>query len=187
MDPWEDQARELLDAPLSRGALKRAAARLDAEPDLARAVVALARSRGVDLTPSLLAGPAKRWLRAARARESGARERRNPIVRDEAFTCAHCGRHVPPHGRTARDHCPSCLRSLHVDVVPGDRAADCGGILDPVGVDRSGSTWRLRYICRRCGAGRTNQVLTDGEPPDDWVAVTRLAAGAAEPLDRGGP
>lgn len=29
---------------------------------------------------------------------------------------------------------PNCLSSLHLDIEPGDREADCGGIMEPVGV-----------------------------------------------------
>ena len=52
------------------------------------------------------------------------------------FTCKVCGREVVPEGAGSehRNHCPNCLSSLHLDTRPGDRAADCGGIMDPVGV-----------------------------------------------------
>ena len=35
-------------------------------------------------------------------------------------------------GKSSRDHCPFCLCSLHLDVNPGDRASDCGGIMEPL-------------------------------------------------------
>ena len=38
-----------------------------------------------------------------------------------------------PAGTQHRNHCPNCLSSLHLDIEPGDREADCGGIMDPVG------------------------------------------------------
>ena len=172
-----ERARELLDAAVGRGALKRLAAALDAEPGLREAVLAEARRRGVILPDEAESWPAKRLLRRARGRDVEAQVRTTPIHRDEAFTCAHCGADVEPHGRTARDHCPRCLRSMHVDVVPGDRAADCGGVLDPVGAEQSGGGgWRLRYRCRRCGQERVNQVILDGDDPDDWGLVTQLAA-----------
>ena len=34
---------------------------------------------------------------------------------DEAFTCVVCNKKVEPLSYTARDHCPNCLCSLHVD------------------------------------------------------------------------
>ena len=55
----------------------------------------------------------------------------------DSFTCKVCGRLVVPEGAGSghRNHCPNCLASLHVDEAPGDRAADCGGIMEPVGGD----------------------------------------------------
>ncbi len=169
------RAAELLAAATSRGAIKRLAAELDADAGLRRAVLLEGRARGVELPDEAVDWPAKKLLRLARGREAESRVRGNPIRRDEAFVCAHCGLEVPAHGRTARDHCPSCLRSLHVDVVPGDRAADCGGVLDPVGVDRRGEDWVIQYRCRVCGGARTNRALLDGDPPDDWQAVVALS------------
>ena len=51
----------------------------------------------------------------------------------DTFTCKVCGRPVSPDtaGSAHRNHCPNCLTSLHVDEEPGDRAADCGGLMDP--------------------------------------------------------
>lgn len=171
----QERANTLLQAELSRGQLKREAKALDEDAELRQFVLALARSRGADLPDEAGAWPGKRLLRRARDRSGAAQERTNPIALDEGFTCVQCGREVQPHGRTARDHCPWCLHGLHVDDVPGDRSAECGGVLVPIGVDQSDGRWRLRYRCRRCGAERVNQVLRDGDPPDDWKRVTALA------------
>lgn len=171
------EARALLDATGGRGAIKQLAAALEEDAALRWAVVEEGRRRGAQLPDEAVGWPAKKLLRRARARALDAQERTNPIARDEAFVCASCGRDVPPHGRTARDHCPYCLRSLHVDVVPGDRAAGCGGILDPVSAERRGDRIMLRYRCRRCGAERVNQAILDGAVPDDWEAVVQVSAG----------
>lgn len=168
------RAEELLDAATSRGAIKRLAAQIDREPALREELIAVARARGIELGPDATAWSSKRLLRRARGREAEARIRSNPIARDEDFTCAHCEAAVPAHGRTARDHCPHCLRSLHVDVVPGDRAARCSGILDPVGVERRGARTMIHYRCRSCGHEGVNQALVDGDPPDDWDQVIAL-------------
>lgn len=55
---------------------------------------------------------------------------------NETFTCKVCGWICSPQGAGTdhRNHCPNCLSSLHVDDEPGDRASDCGGIMDAVGV-----------------------------------------------------
>ena len=39
-----------------------------------------------------------------------------------------------PTGTQHGNHCPNCLTSLHLDNEPGDRAADCGGQMEPVAV-----------------------------------------------------
>ena len=54
----------------------------------------------------------------------------------ETFTCAVCGRTVTSAGAGSlhRNHCPYCLSSVHLDDQPGDRAAECGGIMEIVGV-----------------------------------------------------
>ena len=55
---------------------------------------------------------------------------------EDSFTCKVCGRLVVSAGAGSghRNHCPNCLSSLHLGLEPGDRAADCGGIMAPVGV-----------------------------------------------------
>ena len=171
-----ERAAELLQLRDGRGALKRAASALDREPELRAAVLSLARANGIELPDDATDWPGKRLLRAARARSEGSQEIRSPIARDEGFVCAVCGRETPPHGRSARDHCPYCLRSMHVDVIPGDRASDCGGVLEPLAVEQRGSKFSIHYRCARCGAARVNQALLDGAPADDWEQIVKLSA-----------
>ena len=85
----------------------------------------------------------------------------------DSFACKHCGRLVVSAGSGSghRNHCPNCLTSLHLDVEPGDRAADCGGIMEPVAVwVRKGGEWALIHRCRRCGALSSNRVAADDNP-----------------------
>ena len=51
---------------------------------------------------------------------------------DEGFICAVCGYEVKPLKYSSRDHCPKCLSSIHIDILPGDRANSCRGILKPI-------------------------------------------------------
>ena len=175
-----ERARALLERCRSRGDVKRAASLVDDDPELRQALVQEAEARGVPLPPEASTWPAKRLLRRARGRESASSERSNPVLRDESFHCVSCGRAVPAHGRTARDHCPFCLCSVHVDVVPGDRAADCGGVLQPSWVEQRRGHWVIHYRCVACGAERTNRALLDGDPPDSWEAVVALASRDAQ-------
>ena len=64
--------------------------------------------------------------------------------------------------------------SLHVDVNPGDRAADCGGILDPIRADPDPKKgFIITHKCRKCGAIRRNKAAAD----DDRTLLIRLTAG----------
>ncbi|MCB9666020.1 MAG: RNHCP domain-containing protein [Alphaproteobacteria bacterium] len=104
--------------------------------------------------------------------------RTTPVARDEDFTCRWCGKDVPRAGRTARDHCPFCLKSVHVDDrVPGDRASTCQGRLDPMDVIVQGTEIVIVYRCTRCGASKRNRAVLDVEVPDDWEALVRLSSG----------
>lgn len=183
LEAWVDPARpvearaEALVQAADGPAGKRLGRWLDEEGGdaLRAAVVALARLRGVELPDEAATWSGKRLLRLARARETAARVAKNPIARDEGFTCEACGREVPPHGRSARDHCPFCLRSVHVDGdVPGDRAAACGGRLEPVSVDHANGRVTIVYRCRRCGVARRCRAAEGIDVPDDPQAIARV-------------
>ena len=85
----------------------------------------------------------------------------------DTFTCKVCGRLCTPEnaGSDHRNHCPNCLSSLHVDIEPGDRESDCGGIMEPVAVwVRRGGEWAIIHRCKRCGALSSNRVAADDNP-----------------------
>ncbi|CAM3205768.1 RNHCP domain-containing protein [Stackebrandtia soli] len=90
------------------------------------------------------------------------------------FVCAHCGEAVKAlTNGSYRNHCPFCLHSRHVDEMPGDRAADCGGVMEPVELrHKPGKGLQIRFRCLECGAESFNRVATDTVQPDD---MTRLA------------
>lgn len=96
------------------------------------------------------------------------------------FVCAHCGDHVQPlTNGSYRNHCPTCLHSLHVDDVPGDRASTCGGLMEPIGL-RKGRKWtQIEHRCLRCGAVRPNRIAERTVQPDCFEALLRLQAGLA--------
>lgn len=81
---------------------------------------------------------------------------------DEAFICLNCKTAVEPLGYTARDHCPNCLCSLHVDDFPGDRSVDCHGILEPIAVEvAKKGTYKIVYQCKKCNEVKRNIVASD--------------------------
>ena len=97
---------------------------------------------------------------------------------NNAFTCAHCGAQVQPlRNGSVRNHCPACLHSRHVDVQPGDRASDCGGVMAPVGIEQSGKKgWVIVHRCLKCGhTGRNRAALDDPAQPDSWDVMVALS------------
>lgn len=86
---------------------------------------------------------------------------------NDIFTCKVCGWQVFPEnaGSGHRNHCPNCLSSLHLDVEPGDRAADCGGIMEPIAVwVRKNGEWAIIHRCRLCGELSSNRIAADDSP-----------------------
>lgn len=81
---------------------------------------------------------------------------------DSGFICGNCGREVPPLGYSSRNHCPFCLYSKHVDVNPGDRAAECGGLMKPIAVAVNAKKGMIiTHKCTKCGAERNNKMQSD--------------------------
>ena len=97
---------------------------------------------------------------------------------DNGFICQNCGKEVEPLGFSSRNHCPFCLCSIPIDVMPGDRANDCLGIMDPVKVEISPKKgYVILHKCRRCGEIKKNRAATDAPTqPDDMDYIIRLTA-----------
>lgn len=106
---------------------------------------------------------------------------------DDTFSCRVCGRQVFPlyTGGEHRNHCPNCLASLHLDDEPGDRAAECGGVMDPIGVwVRGKGEWAVLHRCRRCGVIRSNRVAGDDNPMKLMSIALRPLVQPPFPLER---
>ncbi len=86
----------------------------------------------------------------------------------EDFICAKCGVKVKGTGYT--DHCPNCLWSKHVDVNPGDRQADCGGNMEPIGVKVKSGANIIYYKCQRCGLAHRVKAAAE----DNFEAILKL-------------
>ena len=86
---------------------------------------------------------------------------KNFTMRDEEFICENCGQLVNPLGYTARDHCPHCLYSKHVDVMPGDRQNTCKGLLKPIGIEKFKDTYKILYKCTSCNEPHKNIMAKD--------------------------
>ena len=97
---------------------------------------------------------------------------------DSGFVCAHCGKSVEPLGYSSRDHCPFCLYSLHVDVMPGDRANPCGGSLRPISaVPDAKKGFVIEYVCEKCARRVRCRAALNGPQSDDTDLLIALTAG----------
>lgn len=91
---------------------------------------------------------------------------------DNGFICANCAKQVMPLRYSSRNHCPYCLCSLHVDVFPGDRANDCGGLLKPTGMRVDGKKgYVITFTCEKCGETTNNVAAAD----DDFDKLIELS------------
>ncbi len=87
--------------------------------------------------------------------------------RKEDFRCAHCGAIMAGSGYT--NHCSVCLWSMHVDVNPGDRKESCGGMMEPIGVERSRTKIIIIHRCTKCGKQRRVSASSD-----DYDAIDKI-------------
>lgn len=90
---------------------------------------------------------------------------------DEDFICENCSFHVKKLGYTARDHCPNCLYSKHVDIFPGDRANSCHGLLRPIGIEKFKNTYKIVYKCMKCQNIHKNIIASD----DNYDLIVELS------------
>ena len=96
---------------------------------------------------------------------------KNFTMRDEEFICDNCQRKVYPLKYTARDHCPYCLYSKHLDILPGDRKNTCHGLLKPIGIEKFKDTYKIIYKCEKCGQTHKNIIAKD----DDMDLIIKLS------------
>lgn len=93
---------------------------------------------------------------------------------NQPFKCVNCGETVEVTGFIGthnRNHCPFCLWSKHVDIKPGDRAAECGGSMEPLGLTLKNSNEgagkgeiMLIHECTVCGKVNINRIAADDDP-----------------------
>lgn len=90
---------------------------------------------------------------------------------DEEFVCENCGKNISKLNYTARDHCPHCLYSKHVDVFPGDRANGCMGLMKPIGIEKFKNTYKIVYKCSKCNQIHKNVMAND----DNYDLIVKLS------------
>lgn len=90
---------------------------------------------------------------------------------DEEFICENCNNKVMPLKYSARDHCPFCLYSKHLDIFPGDRLNECKGLLKPVGIEKFRDSYKIIYTCLSCGESHKNIMASD----DDMDLIIKIS------------
>ena len=90
---------------------------------------------------------------------------------DESFICDNCGYNVDILKYSARDHCPNCLYSKHVDIMPGDRANTCLGLMKPIGIEKYKNTYKIIYKCSKCNQIHKNVMAND----DNYDLIIKLS------------
>lgn len=94
------------------------------------------------------------------------------IKNDNSFVCINCGKMVEKLKYTSRNHCPHCLHSLHVDIVPGDRKNTCKGILKPIAIESSSKKgYVIVFKCEKCGEIGRNKSADD----DNFEAMLEIS------------
>ena len=86
------------------------------------------------------------------------------IMINEDFVCENCSKKVKKHQKwSARNHCPYCLYSKHLDKdFPWDRESNCKWLMKPVGIDFKKNKWNMiKHRCEKCGKEILNRVSYD--------------------------
>ena len=87
---------------------------------------------------------------------------KNFTKNDSGFICQNCGKSVLPLKYTSRDHCPFCLCSIHIDILPGDRQNNCLGLFVPTDLEYNQKKgYVIVYKCLKCGEIHKNKVAED--------------------------
>ena len=72
-----------------------------------------------------------------------------------------------------------------MDEETGDRASDCGGIMEPVGVwVRKNGEWAIIHRCRRCEKLSANRVAADDNPMKLMSIALKPLTSPPFPLER---
>ena len=96
------------------------------------------------------------------------------LHRQSSFRCGQCSLDVSTLdiGTAHRNHCPNCLWSRHLDNSPGDRAAHCGSLMEPIAITvRGDGEWILVHRCNGCYLLHLNRTAGDDNP----LMLLRLA------------
>lgn len=86
------------------------------------------------------------------------------IMINESFICENCWKEVTKHPNwSARNHCPFCLYSKHLDEKkPWDRLSSCFWLMKPIDIDFKKNKWNMiKHKCEKCSKEILNKVAPD--------------------------
>ena len=86
------------------------------------------------------------------------------IMINESFICENCNKKIEKHPEwSARNHCPFCLYSKHLDtLMPGDRLSNCLSLMAPIGIDKKKNKgWMVEHKCLKCRKKILNKLASD--------------------------
>lgn len=86
---------------------------------------------------------------------------------NDSFECENCHRQISKHPSwSARNHCPFCLYSKHVDKdFPWDRLSECNALMKPIWIDYKKNKWyMIKHKCTKC----SKEILNKVAPDDDF-------------------
>ena len=101
----------------------------------------------------------------------------NKKKQNTGFICENCGiKVIPLTNGSYRNHCPECLYSKHVDIIPGDRKNKCGALMQPIGLGYNGKKgYQLIHKCSKCKKIDKNKIATDCIQEDKYLRFIRYS------------
>jgi DNA-directed RNA polymerase subunit RPC12/RpoP len=91
---------------------------------------------------------------------------------NESFICENCGKTIDKHPEgSARNHCPFCLYSKHLDKdFPWDRLSECNWLMKPIDIDYKKNKWNMiKHKCSIC----SKEILNKISPDDDFIEFVK--------------
>ena len=95
---------------------------------------------------------------------------------NSSFICLNCCEKILPLSNGSfRNHCPSCLYSIHVDNIPGDRLSSCKGLMEPIGLkNHTKKGYQIIHRCIECGHEGVNRIAENTIQPDSTEMIIKL-------------
>ncbi len=97
-------------------------------------------------------------------------------IENTNFICENCGFDVKSLSNGSyRNHCPRCLYSKHLDIVPGDRINTCKGLMEPVGINQHKTKgFQIIHKCLDCNELKHNRIAEYDDEPDNFDLIITL-------------